>query len=972
MLGLSGLVLVLAFTADSPTEAQKEFFEQKIRPVLVQHCYKCHSDQAKNPKGDLRVDSRAALLAGGETGPSLVPKNLEKSKLIEAIRYKNPDLLMPPNGKLSDAAIKDLETWVMQGAPWPGGDNTTVTKKVDFDLKARKESHWCWQPLSSPPIPKVENATWPRDSIDHFILAKLESKKLAPAKPAEPLVWLRRVTYAITGLPPSPEQIRAFEKSAKTDPTARAKVVDQLLASPQFGERWGRHWLDLVRYAESRGHEFDPDIPNAYQYRDYVVRALNADVPYNQFVLEQLAGDLLKQPRLDSNNGTNESILGPGFWHLGEEVHSPVDIRQDQADRLDNRIDVLTKTFLGLTVSCARCHDHKFDAISTKDYYAIYGLLEGSSFRLARFDGWKQNRLVAEQLAQLRQEIDAKLAQQSAPTGLPKNDAKFEKWLSTSQLILDYAAIKPSDWKPDDVSYGSAPRQAGTWSITLESGKPVAKQEPRSAAVFDKFWSGLKLAPQTSGDVHALSKLPRAGFSIRTPNFQLNKKNLYFLVRGSGKSYAAVDNHTIIAGPLHGALVKGFANAADYRWVSHELNGYIGQQLHVEFTADPKTDFAIAMVVQSDEPPPSIPPGLPAVSHPLTVEKLKPILEEQSAKEAELRTQVKWESRLGLSLWEGSRVDEKVFVRGNPRSLGEHVSPRWPEAISSAPKIAENSGRLELAQQLIDPKQNPFIARVAVNRVWHHLFGRGLVASPDNFGVLGEAPTHPELLDHLSQSFIRDGWSMKRLIRELVLSSTFAMNSNPDAEALKVDPTNQLLHHFRSKRLEGEAIRDSVLAISGRLNLKMGGPSVPIYLTPFLDGRGRPGTGPLDGAGRRSLYLAVRRNFVSPFMLAFDTPSPFSTVGKRQVSNVPAQALILLNDPFIHEQSQLWAKRIVENKKPISETLAEVYLAAYGRAITPEEERECVDFLKGKETDQKSWAELLHTLLLVKEFIFVR
>jgi hypothetical protein len=359
-------------------------------------------------------------------------------------------------------------------------------------------------------------------------------------------------------------------------------------------------------------------------------------------------------------------------------------------------------------------------------------------------------------------------------------------------------------------------------------------------------------------------------------------------------------------------------------------------------------------------------------SDPLTVEKLKLILEEQSAKEAELRTQVKWESRLGLSLWEGSRVDEKVFVRGNPRSLGELVSPRWPEAISSAPKIAENSGRLELAQQLIDPKQNPFIARVAVNRVWHHLFGRGLVASPDNFGVLGEAPTHPELLDHLSQSFIRDGWSMKRLIRELVLSSTFAMNSNPDAEALKVDPTNQLLHHFRSKRLEGEAIRDSVLAISGRLNLKMGGPSVPIYLTPFLDGRGRPGTGPLDGAGRRSLYLAVRRNFVSPFMLAFDTPSPFSTVGKRQVSNVPAQALILLNDPFIHEQSQLWAKRIVENKKPISETLAEVYLAAYGRAITLEEERECVDFLKGKETDQKSWAELLHTLLLVKEFIFVR
>jgi hypothetical protein len=310
-------------------------------------------------------------------------------------------------------------------------------------------------------------------------------------------------------------------------------------------------------------------------------------------------------------------------------------------------------------------------------------------------------------------------------------------------------------------------------------------------------------------------------------------------------------------------------------------------------------------------------------------------------------------------------VDETVFVRGNPKTPGEVVPHRFLEALAGPERIAHarGSGRLELAAQLTDPVRNPFVSRVAVNRIWHQLFGRGLVASTDNFGVLGEPPSHPELLDYLATEFVRDGWSTKRLIRRLVLSSTYRMASKPDPAAEAVDPANLLLHHFRLKRLEGEAIRDAMLAVSGRLDPTVGGPPVPIYLTPFLDGRGRPATGPLDGNGRRSLYLAVRRNFLSPFLLAFDTPIPFSTVGRRQVSNVPAQALILMNDPFVHQQAELWAKRL---SGTTDERVTAMYLSAFGRPPTDDERTACAEFVK-----EHSWADLAHALFNVKEFVFV-
>ncbi len=940
--------------AAEPSAAELQHFENKVRPILVEHCYSCHSDQSKKgPKGSLRVDSRKALLEGGDNGAALVPGDVEKSRLIEAVRYKNADLLMPPKGKIPDSAIRDLETWVKAGAPWPN-EMATASVKSEFDLAQRKAEHWAWQPLAKPKL----------STVDDYLKEKLKAKGLAYAAPASKTTWLRRVSFALIGLPPTPEEIDDFDRD--TSAKAFEKVVDRLLASPHYGERWGRHWLDLVRYAESRGHEFEPDIPNAFRYRDSVIRSWNADVAYDRWALEHLAGDALPDPRYDPQTGANESLLATGFWHLGEEVHSPVDIRQDQADRFDNRIDVATKTFLGLTVSCARCHDHKFDAISTKDYYSLFGLIEGASYRQARVDGGRENRAVAKELEIVRQEFHSKFADRAKP--LPaKTTSQFDEWRGRAKTVLDYSALKPGEWLPDDVSFGEGPRAAGS----IRPRRNGAMAEPYAAAVFDRFWAGLKSAPNTAHDYGDLGKRQRAGFGLRTPSFLLEKKRIHLLVRGGGTSYAAVGQHAIIGGPLHAALIHNF-NEDNYRWVAHDLSAYVGQRLHLEFTADPKTEFALALIVQADDNPPSLPaPAFDA--KPFTIPDG---LDSFEKREGALRGQVKWESGTAPAMWDGPAVDSPVFIRGNPRTPGPIAPHRSLEALAGPDKIehATGSGRLEVAKQWIDPKRDPLFARVAVNRVWHHLFGRGLVPSTDNFGVLGEKPSHPELLDFLAIRFAEvQGWKFKALIRELVLTEAYRTDSVSNAEADKLDPTDELLHKFRLHRLEGESIRDAMLQVSGRLDRTPFGPSVPIHLSAFLDGRGKPGvSGPVDGQGRRSIYLSVRRNFLNPFFLAFDTPIPFSTVGKRQVSNVPAQALILLNDPLGHELATLWAKATLAKPGTPSERIARMYRGAFGRTPTELETKNCLEFLKDKETDPKAWGELAHALFNVKEFLYVR
>jgi Protein of unknown function (DUF1553)/Protein of unknown function (DUF1549)/Planctomycete cytochrome C len=1099
-------LLAIAFLPAGPVIAADpagvEFFEKKVRPILHDNCFGCHSATAPKLKGGLRLDSRAGLLKGGDTGPAIVAGEPAKSRLVAAISYKDVDLQMPPKGKLPDSAIADLTEWIKMGAPWPDAPVAEASGlPKPFDLAKRKAEHWAWRPLQSTPLPTVQNQAWPLTPVDRFVLAKLESEKLSPAPPADRETLLRRLTFDLTGLPPTMAEQDAF--LVDLSPEALPKVVDRLLASPAFGERWGRHWLDLVRYADTRGHEFDYVSPNAYQYRDYVIRALNADVPYNRFVAEQIAGDLLPDPRYHPIEGFDESVLGTGFWLLGEMVHSPVDIRQDQADRIDNMIDVFSKTFLGLTVACARCHDHKFDAISTKDYYSLFGLMESASARQVRFDGRQRNRQVADKLTELRRRREPELRKALSAKIRPTTDrfaellraaaavrtgiqpevaaesfqvdsAAVKAWaeeikaaekddehplhvwakladaadfaerskelkadprrrsfgsrnIHPSEVIVDYADPQAFGWRPDDVNFGAGPIPLGALLFSGGDKRPISGVATMSAAHFDRAWSGVADAPgseQESGDL----AYSRAGRSLRTRSFIVEYPRLYSLVRGTGRVFACVDGYTMIEGPLHRGLVKKIV-ADKWAWIELDLSRYKGERVHVEFTAGTDGDFAVAKVVQAGRSPNlddafgahdaallrADSPDALAKAYQRWAAAAVRSLEDDSIHDAELAQMTdlllrlsppgngaadgdkcirrfadeqkrimegaRLTSRLAPALWEGNGVDERVFVRGSPKSLGETVPRRFLEALAGPEGFhaANGSGRLELARMVTDPDRNPFLARVAVNRVWHHLFGRGIVASVDNFGVLGERPTNPELLDWLAADFIHHDWSLKALIRSLVLTRTYQMASRDDSPAAAVDPQNLLLHRANIRRLEGEAIRDAILAVSGRLDATMYGPPVPIHLTPFMEGRGRPNqSGPIDGNGRRSIYLAVRRNFTDPFLTTFDMPPPATTAGRRTVSNVPAQALILMNDPFVHEQAERWGRRMQTVGGSVEERIGTMIRQAFARQATADEIKTCKEFLTEQARilgvsadDPRAWCDLAHALLNAKEFVFL-
>jgi hypothetical protein len=1253
---LSLLVLSIARAAE-PDAAGIEFFESKIRPLLVEQCYKCHSHEAPKLKGKLYVDSLEGLIAGGETGPAIVPGDPAKSLLIEAVSYKNTELLMPPKTRLSEAQVAALTEWIKRGAPWPKSttapkSTANTPKGIPADIDAaefeKRRQQWSFQPVKLVPPPAVKNAAWAKGPIDSYILAKLEEKSLAPAAPAEKRTLIRRAYFDLIGLPPTPEQVDAYLKD--TSPDAFAKVVDGLLASPHFGERWGRHWLDLVRYGESRGHEFDHPVPNAHEYRDYVIRALNADVPYNQFVREHIAGDLLPAPRLDAK-GANESIVATGFWFLGEAVHSPVDIRQDEADRFDNMVDVTCKTFLGLTVACARCHDHKFDPIYAKDYYALFGFLQSSNYRLAPFDTMEHNRAVAQELWKLRAESAPKLAGELAASMRPRVDqlgayllaarealktppelgagsgdwsvartsgwkwdgsadgafmktenakapalskkfplkqncvavrfapnakgrgavkilvdgkvvaegrgksqrspmlmdvrafngkeaqiqmsdaegsveeilftnsmdhsrgtpllrgksfsAEYQKkiaeiaktrnldaalladwtaylisaadnprdplnaWaelaqsgkpadeqavkaatqpliaaarqadasasdaLKGAEIIVDYSSMKPEDWQPDGVSYGPGPVKAGEILFGRDAAHPVEGIAEIAAAEFDEVWNVVKPAGGVGIDAVGLG-YARAGRTLCTRRFTISTGRVYVLLRGTGHVYAAVDRHSIVAGPLHGNLIRKFeSKGGSYEWHSLDLTAYKEHRTHLEFSAE-SSDFAVARVVQSDHTPP-----LPVVSSAVLANAFASSSTEESLAAAYQKTfgdvlsrmqnnqstaddaslanwliahgdllgggagemgkkfvaaqsavlaKIKTETHLSMAMMDSSGEDEYVMKRGSWKNRGENAQRGLLEVIAgkNQPPVKSGSGRLELADRMVDPA-NPFITRVMVNRLWHHLFGRGIVPSVDNFGMLGQrdAPVHKDLLDYLATDFVKQGWSVKKMIRELMLSSTYQMASVSNGAADELDPDNQLLHRMPIRRLEGEVIRDTILSVSGRLDQTMYGRSIPIFLDDFMQGRGRPGSGPPDGNGRRSIYLSITRNFLSPMMLAFDMPIPFNTMGRRAVSNVPAQALILMNDPMVVQQAQVWAKRVLAEKNLTPEQRIEkMYLAAFARPPAENETAAALAFIDkqaqelGVDTakrreDERAWADLAHVLMNYKEFIFV-
>jgi hypothetical protein len=1006
--------------------AQIEFFEKSVRPILAERCQGCHGPEKQ--KGGLRLDARATVLAGGSTGPAVVPGKPEESLLVDAINYGEAEH-MPPKLKLPPDEIATLTEWVRRGVPWgvdsPSGGFKTArpTKgsnipgalsKEEFQARSR---YWSFQPLRPVAIPtlKAERASWVRNPIDRFIAHSLEDNGLVPAPEAGKRTLIRRLSYDLTGLPPTPEQVASY--LADEEPDAYERLVDKMLASPHYGERWARHWLDLARYAETAGHEFDYDIPGAFRYRDYVIRAFNIDLPYNQFVIEQVAGDLIEQPRRHPAEAFNESILGCGFYFLGEGTHSPVDVREEEMRRIDNQLDVLSKTFLGLTLACARCHDHKFDPITQRDYYAMAGFLHSSRHQLAFIDSRDR---IANELARLREQkatilANLKEASESLPEpvrGRVRSVVDYRELASTSRddlaceqsggnfknesIFEDFSRDHFAGWKVTGDAFGEGP--AATGDVRLDLGEKDARliASPRDVA--------------TSGSLsHRLQGV------MRSRTFTIEMPYIHFLAAGrDGRINVVVDGFEKIRAPIYGGLAT-VVNAGDqFQWITVDVAMWLGHPAYIEIGDGATADYTGALTYVDDghgwiavdeirfskQPRHPTRPNKAAAAIPEPIDlnaiirALKPVSAAAADRlESALREIRAIEERFpyprfGLAIADGTGADERIHIRGSHKNLGEVVPRRFLEALGGSDSSAHEggSGRDVLARRMIDPASNPLLPRVLVNRLWKHHFGEGIVRSPDDFGAMGQKPSHPELLDWLAGEFVRNRWSIKTMHRLIITSSTYRMSSAGSESSDRLDPTNRLLHRMNVRRLEAESIRDALLSVAGALDQKIYGPSVPVHLTSFMEGRGRPAhSGPLDGAGRRSLYLSVRRNFLNPMLLAFDAPVPFSTMGRRNVSNVPAQALTLLNDPLVIDQARLWAKReIIRPARSINERLERLYLTAFGRPPSADEARSSEAFLAASGVEIKNagrrlsapgavapWADLCHVLINMKEFIFI-
>jgi hypothetical protein len=729
--------------------ADIEFFEKKVRPLLVERCHGCHSTQAKKQRGGLHLDSRASILQGGDSGPALVPGRPEQSLLIRAVRYEKDGLHMPPRGKLPLQEVAVLEEWIRRGAPYPGPLPAT-TRQEGIDLAAGRR-FWSFQPLHALPTPAVRDRNWPQQKLDAFILAEMEQRGLAPSPAADRRVLIRRLTFGLTGLPPTPEEVEAFVKDDRPD--ADVRLVDRLLASPGYGERWARFWLDLARYCDV-SESWVTRQGQPWVYRDWVVQALNDDLPYDQFVVKQLAADLLPGGATRDRAALGFLGLSPDYWkelQLDKEL-----IKAVVADEWEERIDTVGRTFLGLTVACARCHDHKFDPISTQDYYALAGV---------------------------------------------------------------FASIRPADYlvRPEDLR--------------------LALTHFRLPA----------LGPMTAVETAAVLRQSALGKVL---------------------------------------LARGVEDAS--------------------------------LTVEADGP-----------------------------------------HRTKLSYRPGVGQDIALQIRGNPSNLGPSVPRRFLAVLSpTAPQpFTQGSGRLELARAIVT-EGAPLSARVLVNRVWQHHFGRGLVETPSDFGGQGARPSHPQLLDDLAARFVANGWSLKWLHREILLSATYRQASGHDARKHATDPDNRWLWRMNRRRLEVEAWRDAMLMVAGVLRTEHGG--TPVDLND-------------PNNCRRTLYATVKRRDLHDMLRLHDFPDPITHAANRIVTTTPLQQLFTLNSPLLRQQAVALAKRMhAEVPADAEARVRRAYLLLYGRPATDQQVRLALTFLGGDTASQdEPWVQYAHVLLASNEFLFI-
>ena len=1069
-------------TSATASADQIEFFETKVRPVLSTYCYSCHSSQVEAPFAGLRLDSREAILRGGDSGAAISIENPDESSLVK--RLRGEPVLMPPTGRLSDEDISEVVEWIRMGAPWPAESADTGAVSSAFDLEARRKAHWAWQPVRAVTPPAVKNRDWPSNPIDRFVLAKLEANELEPAPPADRQTLIRRLYFDLIGLPPTPGESEAFLRDQSPD--AYARLVRQLLDSDRFGEHWARHWMDLVRYADSHGSEGDPAIPDSWQYRDYLIRALNSDTPYDQLIREHIAGDLLESPRIDPERRINESILGTGHLRLGELGYQPVDPWGERLKWADNQIDVLSKAFQGLTVSCARCHDHKFDAISQEDYYALFGVLYGARPTMRTIDSDGVLELHSAKLAELKRRIREAVAEEWISAGRTIGNRLQDASSDAVRMALEEAACDESsplnawmelrDLDGDQVAEAWRGLQA-FWRKQID--KRLAYNEQKFKQIWDlsgadfKQWivhgAGGEAEPSPPGEFHVtvqgsqalqgiypggaythLLSSKHAGV-MQSPRFKIDSDYVSVRVLGGDFSFARliIENYSL---PLSGIYHQRYSPRSDtMRWWQWKTDFWKGFTGYVEFaTRDDATNFWFDPVDIKKKPRPARPThgrsaiGASAVafhngSHTpkAVVEPISYFLDADAPDSAAAVLRLLGDRLVAAAeAWRDGRLDERqaafldyfvrrdllprsiadlkgvepmvadyrrleaevpvarrfpgvveeaspdqpLLVRGDPNNPGVPVPRRFLEALHGANYPDPGTVRMRLAEDLASPS-NPLTARVMANRIWQHVFGRGIVSTPDNFGRLGEPPSHPELLDYIAGQFVDQGWSMKRLIELLVTSSTYRMDSTPSARALEIDPLNAWLQHIPVRRLKAEAIRDTLLAVSGNLDLAMFG----AYPKPrkIYGERGGSETSPY-GDNRRSVYQEVRRNRTNPFLEAFDQPTPSTTRGERDVTNVPAQSLAMMNSPFVVGAAKAWGKRLAEGEGHSLESRVQyMYRMTFGRMPTESELRGAKSYAEGLAEEEaagqrdvlsepKVWSRLAHTLFNFKEFLYVR
>jgi hypothetical protein len=882
--------------AQTPKDEAARFFESKIRPTLAENCYRCHGD--KKQKGHLRVDSRSALLTGGELGPAIEPGSPEKSLLVKAIGQGDPDLKMPPTGKLAAEQIADLTRWVKMGAPWPGDDKTpapkTAARSADKEITAKDREHWAFKPIRRPEVPAVKNAAWVVNPIDAFILAKLEAKGLTPNSPADRVHLLRRVTYDLTGLPPTPQEVDAF--LADSSPNAYQALVDRLLKSPRYGEKWARHWLDLVRYAETNSYERDNPKPNVWRYRDYVIRSFNENKPFDRFLREQLAGDEMPNPGPDQ-------LIATGFYRLGIWDDEPSDREQARFDGLDDIVTTVSQSMLGLTIDCARCHAHKIDPIQHQDYYRLLAFFRnisdyrnggpGDEAPIFEPGGAKEAAAVAlkkledrkgairNRIAALEAEVQKASPKANVPTRPDLEELVYRYYRDSWDRLPVFDALKFETTGPLPSGYFDlAPRDRNDTFGFVYEGSLVVPAAGSYTFFLDSddgsrlLLDGKKIAEHDG--IHGVGREKTATLDLAAGRHPIRLE--YFQKQNGFGLYVAWSGPGFERRML--SALPGAKNASGdfYTFFRKSAPAVLGRAKFAEYQRLKKQ-----------------------------LEVLKDAMPSGAAR--------------ALVVTENGATAPETFVllRGNPNSHGAKVEPGFPTVLSFpdpkiTPKAHSTGRRTALADWITSPK-NPLTARVIANRVWQQHFGRGIVRSPNNFGIQGDRPTHPELLDWLATELVEHGWDLQHLHRLILASNTYRMSSTARAEALKADPQNDDFWRVDMRRLSAEEIRDSILAVSGDLNETMYGPSVfPEIPKEVLAGQSVPGRGwkpsPPAEQHRRSVYVHVKRSLLLPILDAFDLAETDRTTPTRFASTQPTQALLMLNSGFLQQQSAVFAARL--------------------------------------------------------------